>query len=381
MIHKRAHPALSAWAHISLAVCFLRVMPVPAAELTPAWEPIAPFFKTPSEFANDFGKYESPLNFDDGRHVKTIEEWRQRRKEILDKWHKMMGPWPPLLEKPATELLEKKSRENFTQHRMRVEIAPKQMTEGYLLVPNAPGPFPAVLVPYYEPETSIGLSKQELRDFGYQLARRGFVTLSIGSPGGNARLPETGEVTWQPLSFLGYVAANCCNALANLKEVDPARIGVVGHSYGSKWAMFGSCLYDKFACAVWCDGGIVFDESRPNVNYWEPWYLGQDRAYKRKPGVPTKDNPRTGAYKQLLESGHDLHELHALMAPRPFLVSGGSEDPPSRWQALNQTVAVNKLIGYTNRVAMTHRTGHTPTPESNEQIYLFFEHFLKGHKP
>jgi hypothetical protein len=73
----------------------------------------------------------------------------------------------------------------------------------------------------------------------------------------------------------------------------------------------------------------------------------------------------------------DLHELHALMAPRPFLVSGGSEDPPERWKALNHTVVVNKLLGYENRVGMTNRKTHDPTEESNEVLYTFFEHFLK----
>ena len=74
--------------------------------------------------------------------------------------------------------------------------------------------------------------------------------------------------------------------------------------------------------------------------------------------------------------GYNLHELHALMAPRPFLVSGGAEDTPSRWRALNHTVAVNRLLGIEHRVAMTNRQGHSPTPESNEQIYQFFECFL-----
>src|SRR2546430_10838404 len=83
-------------------------------------------------------------------------------------------------------------------------------------------------------ETSIGLRKP-LLDFGYQLAKRGFVTLSIGSPGGDARKPETGGARCQPLSFLAYVAANGCNALASLPEVDAKRIGVAGHSYGGKW--------------------------------------------------------------------------------------------------------------------------------------------------
>src|SRR5262249_45168572 len=131
---------------------------------------------------------------------------------------------------------------------------------------------------------------------------------------------------------------------------------------------------------AWSDGGIVFDEKRANVNYWEPWYLGYEPGRERKPGIPTKDNPRTGAYKALVEKGHDLHELHALMAPRPFLVSGGSEEPPPRWVALNHAVAVNKLLGFEDRVAMTNRKGHSPTAESNEQLYLFFEHVLKPGK-
>ena len=141
--------------------------------------------------------------------------------------------------------------------------------------------------------------------------------------------------------------------------------------------MFAACLFDRFACGVWSDPGIVFDESRPNVNYWEPWYLGWDPGRTRKPGLPTAENPRTGAYKRLVESGNDLHELHALMAPRPFLVSGGSEDPPERWKALNHAIAVNRLLGFEQRVAMTNRPGHAPTIESNEQLYLFLEHVLK----
>ena len=359
----------------SLAILFVGWL-CSAAEPQSAWQQLIPFFNPPPEYAGQFASYKSPLIFDDGRPVKDAAEWPARRQEILNYWHKVLGSWPPLLERPHITFLEKKERENFMQHRVRLEMAPNQTGEAWLLIPAGKGPLPAVLVPFYEPETSIGL-KKPLLDFGYQLAKRGFVTLSIGSPGGDARKPETGEAQCQPLSFLAYVAANCLNALAGLPEVDPKRIGIVGHSYGSKWAMFASCLCEKFACAAWSDGGVVFDESRPNVNYWEPWYLGLDQDHKRTPGLPTKENPSTGAYKRLLESGHDLHELHALMAPRPFLVSGGSEDPPARWQALNHARKVNQLLGQTNRVAMTNRKDHTPTPESNELLYLFFDYFLK----
>lgn len=121
----------------------------------------------------------------------------------------------------------------------------------------------------------------------------------------------------------------------------------------------------------------MFDERRANVNYWEPWYLGYQADVKRPEGIVTESNPRTGAYKTMIERGLNLHELHALMAPRPFLVSGGGEDTPKQWRALNHTVAVNRLLGVSNRVAMTNRPDHTPTPESNEQMYAFFDRFLK----
>lgn len=352
----------------------------------PALEKIAPYFTPPAEFAKQRGEYRSPLLFADGSPVKTPEDWARRRKEILDHWHGVMGAWPPLVERPTLETIEETHRENFTQRKVRVQVAPEDVVEGFLLIPDGAKKSPAVFVPFYEPLTSIGQKEkgEPLLAFGYELAKRGFVTLSMGSPGGGdawkPNVPASGAKVLQPLSYLGYVAANGYNALATLPEVDPARVGIVGHSYGGKWAMFGSCLYDKYAAAAWSDGGIAWDETRSNVNFWEPWYLGREPAggVTRKPGIPTPENPRTGAYKQLVETGHDLHELHALMAPRPFLVSGGSEDPPERWAALNNTVEVNKLLGHEHRVGMTNRPGHTPMPESNEVLYAFFEHFLMG---
>ncbi|HMF13271.1 MAG TPA: acetylxylan esterase [Gemmataceae bacterium] len=345
---------------------------------TRIWKTTAPFFQPPAEFAGKLGSYRSPLLLSDGTRVKSADDWQRRRKELLDTWHGLMGPWTAVIEKPKLDVLSEESRDGLNYQHVRLEIAPKQTGDGWLLVPQGKGPFPAVLVVYYEPETSIGRnSKQPLRDFGLQLAKRGFVTLSIGTPGGDARQPDMGTATCQPLSFHAYVAANCWHALANLPEVDKKRIGVVGHSYGGKWAMFAGALWDKFAAVAVSDPGIVFDETKPNVNYWEPWYLGLDPKEKRpKAGVPTADNPRTGAYKKMIETGRDLHELHALIAPRPFLVSGGSEDPPSRWIALNHAVTVNKLLEYEDRVGMTNRKDHTPNEESNGQLYAFFEHFL-----
>lgn len=372
------------------------VLPTVLAVAEPVVPPeLRPFFSPPPEHAGRLGEYRSPLLRDDGRRVTSAAEWPARRVEILEHWHRVMGPWPEPVARPRLEFSERQDRDGVTQHRIAVEVAPGVMQPGFLLLPPArfAGPRPAVLVPFYAPEVSVAyagprpLAGQAARlfkdgvpahrDFALQLARRGFVTLAIGTPGDDAYRPDLRGARCQPLSYHAYLASNCLTALAQRPEVDPARIGVMGHSYGGKWALFASCLDERFACAVWSDGGVVFDETRGAVNYWEPWYLGREEGRIRARGLVTEANPRTGAYRDLRAAGRDLHELHALMAPRPFLVSGGSEDPPARWEALNHAVAVNRLLGHTDRVAMTNRPAHSPTAESNAQAFRFLEHFLR----
>lgn len=345
-------------------------------------EDIKHLFAPPTEFKDKFGDFRSLFKFYDGRPVKTAEDWGERRREILDRWHGMMGRWPDLIDDPKVEEIGSERRENFTQHRIRFSWTPAEKTEGYLLIPGGGGERPAVITVYYNPEAAIGKG-MPFRDFSYQLTRRGFVTLSIGTSEFTQKglfslyYPSIDDAKVEPLSMLAYAAANAWHVLASRPEVDSKKIGIVGQSFGGKWAMFASCLFEKFACAAWSDPGIVFDESRPDVNYWEPWYLGYHRPPWRKPGLITKENPARGLYPKLVEGGYDLHELHALMAPRPFLVSGGSEDPPERWIALNHSIALNRFLGYENRVAMHNRPLHAPDENSNEYIYKFFEHFLK----
>jgi dienelactone hydrolase len=353
------------------------------------WQRIQPLTQSPAEFAGKFGNYRSLLEFADGSKVRSADDWPRRRTEILQTWQRRLGPWPPLVERPTAKTLESVNRDGYVEQHVHVQVSPEgRHVDGYLLLPPGDGPFPAVLVPFYEPLTSIGRGEKGhgTHDYGLQLVRRGFVTLSIGTPaaldelGGDTRklLVKAGvEDRRQPLTVLAYVAANCHTALAQLPQVDAKRIGIVGLSYGGKWSMFASCLYDKFACAVWSDPGIVFNEQNANVNYWEPWYLGYDPGQKRQSGVPSTTNPRTGLYKELVDAGDDLVDLHALMAPRPLLVSAGTEDPPRNWQALNHLVAVNKLLGYDERVAMTARPTHVPTPEALEIELAFLEYWLK----
>lgn len=368
---------------------------------------LAEFFTPPEKYRSDLGPFRSPLVFADGTPARTPSDWPRRRAEILSTWQKIMGPWPPLIEKPRVEVVNTTRRKNITQQQVRIEIAlGGEMVDALLLIPDGEVPAqkrPAVLVLFYDADTGAGLGTPTL-DYAWQLAKRGFVALSVGKPNVRINLQNPGKdrggpylgpvgqpVRVQPLSALAYAAANAHTVLAQRSDVRADRIGIVGHSFGGKWAMFASCLYDKFACAVWSDPGIVFDERdrrkenpRGSVNYFDVWYLGFELGQIADPKnaggfrkLPGEGQARTGAYKTLVEGGHDLVELHALMAPRPFLVSGGSADLPERWPALNHSITVNTLLGHENRVAMTNREGHTPTEQANEQVHRFFEWWLR----
>lgn len=365
---------------------------------------LAEFFRPPEKYRGDLGKFRSPLQFADGTTVKTPRDWQRRRAEILTTWHQAMGAWPPLIEKPQVVTVATTRRENITQHQLRLGIGlGGEMVDAFLLVPAGKGPFPAVVVVYYDAQTGVGLGTK-LRDYGLHLAKRGFVVLSLGKPNASVNLDDSNKakggpylgpvgkaVRVQPLSALAYAAANAHTYLTLRPDVIADLIGIVGHSFGGKWALFASCLYDKYACAVWSDPGIVFDERNRrkenpggSVNYWDVWYLGFERGAVADPKnagpfrkLPSEGQARTGAYKTLVEGGHDLVELHALMAPRPFLVSGGTADLPERWPALNHAIAVNRMLGHENRVAMTNRATHGPSEADNEQVYKFFEWWLK----
>ncbi len=218
------------------------------------WEKISPCFTPAQEYKENYGNYRSPLKFYNGDPVKTAADWNRRRKEILTRWNEMMGKWPPFLKNQKMEIIETTQEDGFIKHRVRFNWLPGEPTKGYLLVPEGKGKKPAVVVVFYEPETAISEGKAD-RDFAYQLTKRGFVTLSIGttettnSKTYSLYYPDIQNSTIQPLSVLAYAAANTWYALSKRPEVDRDRIGIMGHSYGGKWAMFASQM-KKLTCLL-----------------------------------------------------------------------------------------------------------------------------------
>ena len=238
------------------------------------------------------------------------DDWNSYREKLRNDWLSIIGEWPNVISGKKLQYIGEPERldHGIDRYRVSLEWLPDVVTEGYLLIPGSRGVKPAVITFFYEPETSVGIGGKPCRDFALQLARCGFVTLSLGSTETTEAktygiyYPSIDNPVMESLSAMAYAAANAYEALALETEVDADRIGVLGHSYGGKWAMFASCLYDKFACAAWGDPGIVLDETKGGyINYWEPWYLGwRPRPWSDTWNPEGFESPY-GAYKKLKE--------------------------------------------------------------------------------
>ena len=105
--------------------------------------------------------------------------------------------------------------------------------------------------------------------------------------------------------------------LAAERDVDPDRLGAIGHSLGGKEALFLAAFDDRIRAAVSSEGGIGIGYS----NWDAPWYHGED---VHRPGFPL-----------------DHAQVLALVAPRSFLLVGGdSADGDRSWPYIDACLPV-----------------------------------------
>ena len=85
-------------------------------------------------------------------------------------------------------------------------------------------------------------------------------------------------------------AKNALTFLAQRDEVDPARIGVIGHSFGAAVAVYAAGVDGRFACVIsscgWGNGERKFRGQHPTPETWARFtdVLKQGRKQKRETG-------------------------------------------------------------------------------------------------
>lgn len=216
---------------------------------------------------------------------------------------------------------------------------------------------PVVIVPFYDVDSPAGknlggrnFTPPGVRALAVLAAQRGMAALAVRWSGENDG-PGYQEVVaglairHPGVTGLGYwvwQSRRLTDWLSEQPEIDPARIGIAGHSLGGKMALYAAAFEPRIQAVVASEPGISLSFS----NYSDPWYFG----------------PRI----KLLAEGADQDDLLALIAPRPFLlVAGEDSDGDKSLSVLRRAARAYESLGAPGSLFfLNHRTGHSPTPES-----------------
>jgi hypothetical protein len=142
-------------------------------------------------------------------------------------------------------------------------------------------------------------------------------------------------------------------------EVDPARLGRVGHSLGGRQALFLAALDERVGAAVSSCG------------------FASMKAVPRE-GI----NHNFGAYVPGWLAHGDVGDLLAQVAPRPFLALNGAGERIFPIDGLHDSFAVVRQAyaasGNGERLALVvYPGGHGFTDEVRSRAYAWLEHWLR----
>jgi dienelactone hydrolase len=304
------------------------------------------------------------------RPITTREGWEARRAELAARWQAFLGTIPAPRGAPSLAIIEEDRPDGVIRQLVRYEAEPGLPIEAYLLRPDGPGRGrPGAVVMHstvaYTIRQPAGLEGPEDKHIGLHLARRGYVTFcprnflwQYGEPGkvGSAvdwlrkRHPNiTG------MAKMLFDAVRAVDALAAQPDVDPSRIGAIGHSLGAKEALYLAAFDPRVRATVSSEGGIGLTYS----NWDAPWYLGEAI---RQPGFA-------------LDHGQVL----AMAAPRAFLLLGGdSADGDASWPYIEAVLPVWKLTGAPEAVGLfNHKQGHEFPAVAQDRAYAWLDWFLR----
>ncbi len=301
------------------------------------------------------------------RPIADLAGWLRKRPTLRQAWLDFLKPLRIEREgPPVLEVLEEDRPEGVSRQLVRYEAEPGVPTEAYLLRPAGAGArrpgavvfHPTVTASIREPAGVEGRANMAI---GLNLARRGWVAfcprnflwrdnrnLDIRSelPRFRARHPNaTG------MAKMLFDAITAVDILARLPDVDPGRLGAVGHSLGAKEVLYLAAFDERIRVSVSSEGGVGTRFS----NWNDPWYLGE---------AITKP-----------EFTREHHVLMALVAPRAFLLLGGdSADGEKSWPFVGAVLPVYRLFGTPARVGLfNHKKGHSLPPEAEQRLYEWFE--------
>lgn len=278
----------------------------------------------------------------------------------------MLGPWPDPVD---LDVHHHGSVDCGTYVREKISYAVTlgQRVSAFVCVPQGGGRRAAVFC-HHQQASNFALGKSEVvglagdpdQAYASELAELGFVTLApdaIGFEECNWSPDRQSNVTWFELTTRlvqgKTLLATCLNDvrvgmdyLLTRQDVDPHRLGFIGHSYGARMALWAPAFDDRIRASVSNCGWIPYRYSH------------------------TRD---TGIQAEFVIPGfatdHDIDDVIALIAHGSLLISAGTQD---RWSRGAQEIYQHAHAVLGSRVELAlYDTGHRFTTQMRSRAYAF----------
>lgn len=258
------------------------------------------------------------------------EAWAKSVRPYREAFHEgLIGKAPGPSAKPEARTVRLYDEPRWVGYGVEIPVWPDVVASGILLLPKdlKEGERRPVVVCQHglegRPEDVVDPRIQSVYNaFGAQLADRGYIVYAPQNPYIGKDRFRTLQRKLNPmgLSLFSVIVGQhdqTLRWLADLPQVDPARIAFYGLSYGGKTAMRVPAILDRYCLSI-CSG---------DFNEWVVKNTNLDR--------PTSYmyNLEYEMYEFGLAERFNYAEMAALIAPRPFQVERGHSDgvAPDEW--------------------------------------------------
>jgi dienelactone hydrolase len=243
-----------------------------------------------------------------------------RREEILRRMQMVMGPFPAH-PKANLHVETKEEREGDGYRIALISYAAEagDRVTAYLLRPAKPLPSRVAAVCLHPTSplgkgVPAGLGGLPNRNYAVELAQRGFVTLAPDYPGSGGYQFDAYARGYASATMKGiWNHIRAVDLLESLPEVQPGRVGAIGHSLGGHNALFLAAFDERVGATVTSCGFTAFRR-----------YKGGDLTGWSHRGYMPRIAEVYG--KSPAKMPFDFDDILAAIAPRPVFVNAPLHD-------------------------------------------------------
>jgi dienelactone hydrolase len=353
--------------------------------------------------AEQAGKAElTDLLIRSGEKINSPGQWQAQRDTIKRVLQVFLGEPPNMKPPPEPKAIEETARGNHTLRKLVYQTEPDEFAPAYLLAPkNLNGRAPVVICPHQTTQAGkrepAGLAGNPQLHTALHLVERGFVTFTYDAlcfgERHNAASGHYGDAIpfyrkhprWSLMGKMIWDLQRAIDYLQTLDFVDSSRVGSIGHSHGGYTTLFAMAFDERIRAGV---SNCGFDTFRLDGNTWR-WsrataLLPRLGFYISNPRL-NMDFYRAVPDSSVIEVPFEMHQLLALIAPRPLLLSTSDEDfvfPNGGWsarRALARVEPVYQLLGARDRIGSYFFNGsHSFPADASTKAYDWLDRQLRG---